>query len=837
MYHTSFTMSNHTKEKMKQQKKLTGILDERIEIHHKMTRRDCLFRVDKQGTVLSECISDQLKDLLGHQTYIGSNIENIDFLNKSLQNIKDCITKLTSEILHYSQLTNNTNRIIEVEINPVESNEALLVLRSITVNLRPDHLLSYKNESHVKTNGNHSRRKATPVKHVKNGSKRKTMDFNEELRASEKKFKDIFNSFIDIYYQTDKDGILTVVSPSITKLTGYTPEEVLGQHASSFYENKDEYHERLGRIKQNGEIKNEVAPLKIKDQSVRMFSHSTKAEYDDNGNFCGTSGTLRDVTEQVEIHDRIKQSATAFYTLQEKATDAIIIIDSTGNSILDVNKQALLMIGLSKKKLMDSRFSDIQPALQSADFVSEFIALQENEQIIKESKLIKGNKEVLDIELSVRKLKIGGQLIGQLFIRDITLKNIQKAIKAHESTILEKIALNYSVMGILNHSCTGLEKIFPDMTCSIMLFAEENQTLSLASGPKLSDQFKAALSKVPIGPKKGSCGSAAYYKKEVIISDIRRSSCFNSRAKELVEGEKFRSCWSIPLLSSKENLLGTFAIYYTDHKKPVVHESQIIKEFARLLSLALENFKIKNTIKSNKEKLQSLNDYLLKQNKQLEEYAHITSHNFRAPVTNILSLIELKEGNPDIDDDFIWKNIKKTTRNLEATINDLNEVLSTSWELDKKIESLKFSSIYRKIINSLKADIESNHVLLETDFLKFDKISYSKIYLESIMQNLITNAIKYAHPTRRPEIKIWTEISKDNGFLKISDNGLGMNMKEVGDKIFGLRKTFHNNKDSRGVGLFIIKAQIESMGGSISVESEVNQGTTFVVDFGKINQV
>ena len=108
-------------------------------------------------------------------------------------------------------------------------------------------------------------------------------------------------------------------------------------------------------------------------------------------------------------------------------------------------------------------------------------------------------------------------------------------------------------------------------------------------------------------------------------------------------------------------------------------------------------------------------------------------------------------------------------------------------------------------------------------------VKYNPAYLESILLNFISNSIKYAHPDRTPIITL--SFDKIKNEMKISDNGLGIDLKKYGSSLFGMYKTFHNNKDAKGIGLFITKNQIEAMGGKISIESEPNVGTTFTVYF------
>jgi signal transduction histidine kinase len=117
------------------------------------------------------------------------------------------------------------------------------------------------------------------------------------------------------------------------------------------------------------------------------------------------------------------------------------------------------------------------------------------------------------------------------------------------------------------------------------------------------------------------------------------------------------------------------------------------------------------------------------------------------------------------------------------------------------------------------------------NFTAYPEINYNKTYLESILLNLLSNAIKYRSPKRPLKVHFKTEVINEIVVLKVSDNGLGIDMNKYGDKLFGLRKTFHEHKDAKGVGLFLTKSQVEAMGGKIWVESAVDKGTTILIQF------
>ncbi|NBL64878.1 hypothetical protein GV828_06650 [Flavobacterium sp. NST-5] len=233
-----------------------------------------------------------------------------------------------------------------------------------------------------------------------------------------------------------------------------------------------------------------------------------------------------------------------------------------------------------------------------------------------------------------------------------------------------------------------------------------------------------------------------------------------------------------------------------------------------------------------KEIQKNLLDELSYQNLQLNDFANITSHNLRAPAANITALISTLDEKSNVEEfQTVFQLLKKVAENLNESLNQLMEVLHI--KKNKKIEKelLSFQEIYTKTIETLQGIILQSGAKFIVNFNDVPEIVYSRIYLESIFHNLISNAIKYKSADRIPEISISTHKTENSYCLKIQDNGLGIDLEKYGDKIFGMHQIFHNHPDAKGVGLFMTKAQIESLKGKISVESKAGKGTTFTVYF------
>ncbi len=223
---------------------------------------------------------------------------------------------------------------------------------------------------------------------------------------------------------------------------------------------------------------------------------------------------------------------------------------------------------------------------------------------------------------------------------------------------------------------------------------------------------------------------------------------------------------------------------------------------------------------------------LRQQNRKLDEFAHIISHNLRAPVNNIQALINLLNDQSEITDyKLIFEKLKNVAKNLGETMNELMDILEVGTHDDVSLTDIRFKEVLDKVVQSLEGELIVANASVTFDFNAVPSVHYSKPYLESIFQNLLTNAVKYSSPSRQPSIHFKTFREGDALVLEVKDNGQGIDMKKFGDKVFGLHKTFHEHEEARGVGLFLIKTQIEAMGGSISVHSEVDKGTTFVIHF------
>ena len=218
-------------------------------------------------------------------------------------------------------------------------------------------------------------------------------------------------------------------------------------------------------------------------------------------------------------------------------------------------------------------------------------------------------------------------------------------------------------------------------------------------------------------------------------------------------------------------------------------------------------------------------------NKQLKSFTHILSHNIRNHASNMALVSSLV--NPeklDLETAELFEKLNNVSRALNNTLEDLSHAIKIK-ESVMKSTALNFAEVTDEVLQIFESDLKVNNATLATNF-EVEQVIFPHIYLESILINLISNAIKYRNGERNLKIELKTYIDNDlRTVLECSDNGLGIDLKLHGHKLFGLYKTFHDRKDAHGVGLFLVKTQVESQGGQIQVQSTPGHGATFKIIF------
>ncbi|MUH36651.1 PAS domain-containing sensor histidine kinase [Zobellia amurskyensis] len=239
-----------------------------------------------------------------------------------------------------------------------------------------------------------------------------------------------------------------------------------------------------------------------------------------------------------------------------------------------------------------------------------------------------------------------------------------------------------------------------------------------------------------------------------------------------------------------------------------------------------------NQLKNAQNSLKNVNDNLKKSNQELEEFSYVAAHDLRAPLTNLKSLFEmfLKAGPVSDEVAPIVGRMQKVTKVMCDKIRALNQVIAVKSTFNGSHENIVFSEVVSKVKEGLSEDIIKSRTIIMEDFSGCSVINYNPVHIESIIQNLMSNALKYRHPKRKPIIKITSKKVDGKIELTLKDNGLGFD-QSGSNKVFGLFKRMHTHVEGLGIGLYIIKSIVTESGGKITVESQINKGTEFKIQF------
>lgn len=518
-----------------------------------------------------------------------------------------------------------------------------------------------------------------------------------------------------------------------------------------------------------------------KDGAIEWLRWEIRPWYKASGSIGGIIIFTENITEQ-------KEAELKFRNLVEKSLIGVYIIQD--GKLEYANPMYASIFGYTQKELIGRQVMDLVHK-DDRKLVEEMIAAREN-----------GLKDSVHYE--VRCIRKTGGIIH---------------IEAYGSTTLYKG--KRAVLGSLM-DITERKKSAQALQYSLKELSDYKVALDESSIVAITDQ-KGVINYV----NDNFCKISKYTKEELIGQDHRIiNSGYHSK-------EFIRNIW-VTIANGKIwrgdlcNKAKDGTIYWVE---------TTIVPFLNELGKPWQYVAIRSDITNRKlteQAQQKLTEDLVQRNKDLEQFTYIVSHNLRAPVANIIGYSsELKETKNNPEETLLYINeLAESVGRLDTVIKDLNSILQVKHKVSEVKEVVSFSHLLRVVKTGIKNSIDEGGVKINANFEEVREINTLKSYMHSIFQNLITNSIKYRKLNIPPVINITSYRKENSVVLEFSDNGIGIDLHQHGDKIFGLYKRFHPNAaEGKGMGLFMVKTQVEAMGGQISVVSEVNTGTKFIIEF------
>ncbi len=248
------------------------------------------------------------------------------------------------------------------------------------------------------------------------------------------------------------------------------------------------------------------------------------------------------------------------------------------------------------------------------------------------------------------------------------------------------------------------------------------------------------------------------------------------------------------------------------------------------------NVQLEQKVQERTVQLEETVKNLIRQNHDLEQFSYIVSHNMRAPVARIMGLLNLLEIDQRTDGEqkLFLDHLKESAQGVDQIIHDLSQIIAIRKGLDTILERVDVRHVVKHIISDLTDEIKRAQANIHTN-LQVEEMVSVKSYIQSILYNLISNALKYRNPERPSEIRLSIARDRDQVRIEVSDNGLGIDLpQERLGEIFNLYKRLHTHVPGKGLGLYLVKTQVEGLQGQIFVHTKLGEGTTFHVTLPEI---
>lgn len=627
----------------------------------------------------------------------------------------------------------------------------------------------------------------------------------EELRLSEESFRGNFENAAVGMAIISPRGQWLKVNQKICEIVGYSEKELLKltfqdiTHPDDLHTDQDLLNEVIEGKRSHYEMEKRYFH---KEGHLVYIILAVSAVKDTEGKILYFISQIIDISKRKKQEEELiyqKNLLSSFYNL---SPIGIALNDYDTGKFIDVNDKLIEPTGYTKEEFLALSYRDVTPkeyepiesiALQQMEDKGRYEAF-EKEYIRKE-----GSRYPVSLQGMVVTDAEGKKLIWSL-VKDISQE------KEAERKLNEAIS---NLQAVLDAS-KQVSIIATDTEGKIVLFNSGAEQLLGYKAEELVGKHTPAIIHLPEEIEKESKVLSEKYNKKI--------SGFETFVYEAEIGQPKTKEWSykdkdghiIPVLLSinkivDENTISGYLGVATD----ITELKKVEKEIRSLLSITE------------------------KQNDRLKNFAYIVSHNLRSHSGGISGLIELLQlEHADLANSELVTLLNSSAENLKQTVNDLTEIVKVNLTIEE-LQHIQLSSVIEKNIKSLSSQISITGIKIINDIPDAIQIKGISAYIDSIILNMITNAIKYKSEVRASFLRIYYEEDKSTITLFFQDNGLGIDLNKNGDKLFGMYKTFHHHDDSRGIGLFITKNQVESMGGKIKVESEVNIGTTFKIIFKK----
>lgn len=518
-----------------------------------------------------------------------------------------------------------------------------------------------------------------------------------------------------------------------------------------------------------------------------------------------------------------------YQKIVESAEEGVWLIDDSGKTTY-VNEKVCQMIGYEADEIMGQEMSHFMDPDEHSKLMERLdtrkAGVREQHNVVFRKK--DGSRLWVTAACSPL-FDANENYIGGLgLVSDISFRYRNEVLLQAQRNVFEILVGGGKLESSLEQLLFAVKKLVEDVIPSILLL-DDNDQFVRGIDLGLPQAYSVAITGAKIGPKVGSCGTSAYRKELVIVSDIENDPLW-ADYKQLALPFGLAACWSSPILSRTGKVLGTFAMYFTSKRKPTQFELELVKDITSAAALSVEHIKLLEKEKKHLEEAK-------KAIKIREDFISIASHELRTPLTSLKARVDLMSmmmAKVQLPEEISQK-FRPIIDGIQPDVQKFSKLIETLLDVSKMGEKKFF--LHKEETNLSHAIFEEAH-RLDTEFQK--KNTKLELYIESgihghcdylriqqVVANLLMNALKFGD---RNPVELHASTDSSKLLLKIVDHGIGI-AKEDLSRIFEPfeRAVSDQYFGGLGLGLFITLQIVESHGGTIRVKSELGKGTTFEV--------
>ncbi len=428
---------------------------------------------------------------------------------------------------------------------------------------------------------------------------REATERKEQERAAElneQRFRALVQSSSDLVAILTKDAIYSYVSPTVSHILGYDASFYIGKNKFSFIHPEDKNYllDVFEKIEQNYKL--ELKPYRFCDSNGKWhWLETVMTNLLDDPAVNGIVINSKDITNRKQIEDERTHLSLRLNHLIENNNDALFTLNEEW-IITSFNTVFQNFTHLPYEELLYSNLWDVFPNGKNLKFYPEFKKCFEQRIPVQFEEFSARTNVWFDVTAYPYENTI------TVFLKDISnLKNQQLTLALEKKVLEMNISSNFTLKETIDYLLKGVEAIYPGMSCSVLKLNSIGKNVQHLSAPSLPDSYIEAINGLEIGPYAGSCGSAAYHKKQIIVSDIENSEYWKSY-KEIVLPFGYKSCWSFPVINSKGKVSATFAVYYKEVKEPSDFLLESLERVGTILQLLIESARSKKDIEVSNER-------------------------------------------------------------------------------------------------------------------------------------------------------------------------------------------------------------------------------------------